>query len=85
MKKLKLFKLKLRRWYENFIRIRYIKMQRGVNFVKEAYQVRVKKGDLKYYLLVVETYDGRKLRFNLGRHLTKDCEIQELLIKAKSN
>ena len=83
MKKIKLLRLKLRRWYENFIRLQYIKIRRGTNFVKEAYKVKVKKGDIRYYLLIVETYDGRKLRFNLGRNFTRDCEMQELLIKPK--
>ena len=81
MKTLQLWRLKaLRKWHQ-FIRTHYQKIRRGTNFVKEAYHVEVKKGKVRYYLLVIETYDGRNLRFNLGRHLTKDCKVQELPIK----
>ena len=81
MKILKLWILKLRRWYENFIRLQYIKIRRGVNFVKEVHEIKVKKGKVKYYLWIVETYDGRRLRFNLGRNNVRDCDVQELELK----
>ena len=83
MKRLKLWRAKLQRLYEKFIRLQYIKIRRGVNFTKEAYQIKVKKGKIKYYLWIVETYDGRKLRFNMGRHFIRDCDIQELPVKWK--
>jgi len=84
MKLIRLFKLKLRRKFENFIRKQYQKIRRGTNFTKEAYFVNVKKGKVRYTLFIVETYDGRKLRFNLGRHFVRDCKIQELSINGRN-
>ena len=81
MKKIKLLRLKIIRRWEDFIRKRYISIRRGINFVKEAREIKVKKGKLKYYLTIIETYDGRKLRFNLGRHFVRDCNMQEIEVK----
>ena len=81
MKIIKLLRLKLRRRFEDFIRRQYQRIRRGTNFTKEAYFVNVKKGKIRYTLFLVETYDGQRMKFNLGRHLVRDCEIQELQIK----
>ena len=81
MKIIKLLRLKLRRRFEDFIRRQYQRIRRGTNFTKEAYFVNIKKGKIRYTLFLVETYDGQRMKFNLGRHLVRDCEIQELQIK----
>ena len=81
MKCIKFLRLKLRRKFDDFIRKQYQNIRRGTNFTKEAYFVNVKKGKIKYTLFIVETYDGQRLKFNLGRHFVKDCDIQELTLK----
>jgi len=43
------------------------KVTRRKSWVKEVYEVHVKKGQRKYTLLIVDTLDGQ-YKVNLGRH-----------------
>lgn len=52
---------------EDVIIAMYQKSKRKKTFVKFIQEVRVKKGQRKYFLVIAETSEG-EVRFNLGRY-----------------
>ena len=76
MKLLRLIHCKVVRRWQSFIRSEYIKIKRGTNFIAKCYTINVKKGKRRYTLLIIETYNGEYLRFNLGRYIKTAYKTQ---------
>jgi len=68
---------KLRIIYEDFIRKQYQKIRRKEPYLHSYQDIQVKKGKIKYTLLILETVDGQ-MQINLGRHIDKNEDIFQL-------
>ena len=66
-------KRKVIAWWENILYLNYKKLRRRKSFIHSVNVIPVKKGDIKYSLIIVETSFG-KMIWNIGRHDVNDLK-----------
>ncbi len=61
--------------YENYLFHNYKKLRRRKSFIQSINEIHVKKGNIRYTLLILETSFG-KMKWNIGRNHINNLEIK---------
>ena len=65
--------------YEDLLFQNYKKLRRRKSFIQSIREIHVKKGNIRYTLLILETTFG-KMKWNLGRNHINELEIKTTIL-----